>query len=152
MIRGTCPYGVVVTNIPVNVRDPLGLFCIGASAYALIGGGAEICIDDGDFSICGELGFGAGVSAGGQLDSGGVADNGSELFAEANAKCGPLGGGIGVTSDDAGCTHLKLKADLGVVTIDTDKVGVKKSLSKKSPSSGCAAQAKAGFKVCGGTK
>jgi RHS repeat-associated protein len=140
-----------VNNNPVNLRDPLGLFCIGASAYLLIGGGAEICYDDGDFSVCGELGFGVGAKA--QLNSGGVADNGSELFSEAKAKCGPLGLGVRASVDDEGCVNVKLKAELGSLTADTGKVGVKKKLdSDSSASPGCGIQGKFGFKVCGGTK
>src|SRR5262249_28157759 len=93
-----------VGNDPVNLRDPLGLFCIGGSAYFLFGGGAEICYDDGDFSICGELGLGLGGKV--QLDSGGVANNGSEVFAEAKAKCGPVGGGVQANVNDAGCANV----------------------------------------------
>lgn len=141
-----------VRNDPVNLRDPLGLFCIGGSAYLLIGGGAEICFDDGDFSICGELGLGLGADAKLQLDSGGVADNGSELFAEGKAKCGPLGGGLGISSDDSGCVDLKVRADLGPLTLEGGDVGGKRKLSQSASGPGCGLQAKAGFKVCGGTK
>jgi RHS repeat-associated protein len=101
---------VYVSNDPVNLRDPLGLFCIGVSAYLLIGGGAEICIDDGDFSVCGELGFGLGGSVDANGDD--VAKNGAKVLAEFEAKCGPIGGETGVSLDDRGCLKTKLKAEL----------------------------------------
>ncbi|WP_158223976.1 MULTISPECIES: fibronectin type III domain-containing protein [unclassified Cohnella] len=53
---------VYVGNDPIQYRDPLGLFCIGATAYAGVGGGVKFCMAFGGASLCSELGFGAGGS------------------------------------------------------------------------------------------
>ena len=41
-----------VGNSPVTFRDPLGLWCVGASAYEGFGGGAKICNDPEGLTIC----------------------------------------------------------------------------------------------------
>ena len=53
-----------VFNDPVNFLDPLGLWCIGGSFYAIIGGGAEFCYENGRASICVEKGYGIGWDVG----------------------------------------------------------------------------------------
>ena len=53
---------VYVGNDPIQYRDPLGLFCIGATAYAGVGGGVKFCMSFGGASLCSELGFGVGGS------------------------------------------------------------------------------------------
>ena len=53
-----------VFNDPVNFLDPLGLFCIGGSFYFIVGGGAEICYENGRASICVEKGYGIGWDVG----------------------------------------------------------------------------------------
>lgn len=53
---------VYVGSSPVLRRDPLGLFCVGGSAYGGLGGGAKACFDKKGFSVCAELGVGAGSS------------------------------------------------------------------------------------------
>src|SRR5207247_4082762 len=111
-----------LSNDPVNLRDPLGLFCLGFSAYVGIGGGAQICIGSGGLSICGEAGFGLGTKA--QLDSGGVAKDGSKIGAEISVKCGPAGIGVGASLDDRGCAEFELQGELGFVNFEGDKVGV----------------------------
>lgn len=45
---------------PVSHRDPLGFICLGASAYAGVGGGVSGCYEDGKWSLCSEVGAGAG--------------------------------------------------------------------------------------------
>ena len=51
-------------NDPINLIDPLGLFCIGGSVYAKFGGGGQFCIDRSGVSACVEAGVGVGASAG----------------------------------------------------------------------------------------
>ena len=51
-----------VASAPVGQRDPSGLYCVGATAYAGMGGGGKMCFDRRGFSICPELGFGLGES------------------------------------------------------------------------------------------
>lgn len=69
------------TSDPVDFRDPTGLFCVGASAYDGIGGGAQFCVDDKGFSICAEAGFGFGESFEAN-PLGGMADNGVSAIGE----------------------------------------------------------------------
>jgi RHS repeat-associated protein len=49
-----------VGDDPIRLRDPLGLFCVGGSAYEGVGGGASICFDESGWGFCGEVGFGVG--------------------------------------------------------------------------------------------
>ena len=79
---------VYVGNNPVNLRDPMGLWCVGASGYAGVGGGVELCCNNGKCSLCGEIGLGLGVS--GSVGSGDAKETGSKVASEANASCGPL--------------------------------------------------------------
>lgn len=78
-----------VGNDPVGLRDPLGLFCLGASAYEIVGGGAEVCYDwdKGVASVCTE--FGAGL--GNEIAINDGTPKYDEEIAEfgANAECGP---------------------------------------------------------------
>jgi RHS repeat-associated protein len=52
---------------PVSQRDPTGLFCVGGSIYAIVGGGSRLCWTSEGFAVCVELGVGSGIelSAGG---------------------------------------------------------------------------------------
>jgi len=45
---------------PVSFRDPTGLICMGASAYAGVGGGVTGCYRNGEWSLCSEVGAGIG--------------------------------------------------------------------------------------------
>ena len=49
-------------NDPINMIDPLGLFCIGGSFYNVFGGGAQFCVDSSGVSACLESGVGSGIS------------------------------------------------------------------------------------------
>jgi len=51
-----------VKSDPARMRDPWGLWCIGGSAFAGLGGGAKFCGGSDGYSVCGELGFGLGNS------------------------------------------------------------------------------------------
>lgn len=84
-----------VNNSPILMRDPCGLFCIGASAYAVAGGGAQICVNSEGMSICGELGFGAG---GGLEISpfGDLAPDHASVTASGTGKVGPVGLELGL--------------------------------------------------------
>lgn len=142
-----------VSNDPVNLRDPLGLFCIGFSAYFGIGGGGQICYKGGAISICGEAGFGLGAKT--QVDSGGVTDNGAKIGAEISAKCGPAGIGVGVSLDDKGCVETELQGELGFANFEGNKVGAQGEIEApklKISNIGCEIQAKANAKICGSTK
>jgi hypothetical protein len=64
-----------VSNDPVNLRDPLGLFCIGGSAYVGFGGGLKVCCTWDGCSACAEVGLGWGTkvqAGGGGLDHTGL--------------------------------------------------------------------------------
>ncbi|XP_070561771.1 teneurin-2-like [Ptychodera flava] len=71
-----------VFNDPINLRDPLGLFCIGGTSYNIIGGGAELCFDRNGWSACVEAGLGVGGPSFG-IDSGAPKKGfTSEIFAD----------------------------------------------------------------------
>lgn len=89
------------TNDPVNYRDLSGLLCVGASAYDIVGGGAEFCYDEEGFSLCGKagIGIGGGVSfspAGSPASTGGSLNysfggNAGPVNANLNVEVGPEG-------------------------------------------------------------
>jgi len=111
-----------VGNNPVNNRDPSGLFCIGVSAYAGVGGGVQTCITEDGASVCGEVGFGVGVSVG--VDNGGLEESGTQIGAEASVTCGPVEVGAAASLDSTGCVQAGLKGQLGPVTVEPGKVGL----------------------------
>ncbi|MBK6688759.1 MAG: hypothetical protein IPG45_30075 [Deltaproteobacteria bacterium] len=90
---------------PLGYRDPSGLFCIGGSAFGGIGGGGKFCITKEKISVCGELGFGAGVAADVQPWAN-VDGNTVSMEAALKAGVGPLGTGCeasyGVNLDKIG--------------------------------------------------
>lgn len=92
---------------PLNGFDPLGLWCVGGSAYAGIGGGLSFCMDDGDWGFCADVGFGVGASANvepyGEVPSSDMHAGASATVGTASAEAninysdsGGLGGGIGL--------------------------------------------------------
>ncbi len=92
---------VYARNNPVSRRDPLGLLCIGASAYAGIGLGGSLCIGGRHgISLCWEAGFGAGGGLG--LSSGDAKRTGTAVNAAMKASCAGLGIGIETSLDDCG--------------------------------------------------
>jgi RHS repeat-associated protein len=102
-------------NDPVNLRDPLGLFCVGFDAFAGPGGGVKICGTlDGEFSICFEVGFGIGGGLDIEPFSGvaGVADA-DYVKASLKAKCGLVGAGFEAKLDDCGKDSYKCELSLG---------------------------------------
>ncbi|NOU68966.1 hypothetical protein GC096_33645 [Paenibacillus sp. LMG 31461] len=83
-----------VSNNPIVLRDPCGLFCIGASAYAGVGIGGKVCATEDGVSACVE----AGVGAGGGLEVDPFEDlskGGSSFEAAAKAQYGPIKGELG---------------------------------------------------------
>lgn len=83
-----------VSNNPIALRDPCGLFCIGVSAYAGVGIGGKVCATEEGVSACVE----AGVGAGGGLEVDPFEDlskGGSSFEAAAKAQYGPLKGELG---------------------------------------------------------
>jgi RHS repeat-associated protein len=139
-----------VSNDPVNLRDPLGLWCIGGSAYLGVGGGAKVCCTWSGCSACIEVGFGAGAKA--QADGGGLDHTGAAVGAELKAKCGPLAVGGDVELNSAGCLHGELVGQLGPLTVEGAKVGVQKDveLSEESANVGCGFEGKVTAKFCAG--
>ncbi len=103
-------------NDPVSLRDPTGLVCVGASGYAGIGGGLEICYDpfgDKGVGMCAEAGTGAGAGFG--LDLFGQPENNTRLFYEINGDVGPFGAGIGWEVDSCGRWRYVGSGGAGVV-------------------------------------
>jgi len=105
-----------VSNNPVSLRDPQGLWCISATAYAGFGGGGQFCKDDDGWSLCAEVGLGVGGSIG--AGTGGTEQNGTEIAGELSAGCGPFGAGVGCTFDECGL-GCKGGVNLGPVGIDS---------------------------------
>lgn len=79
-----------VGNNPVAMRDPLGLWCVGASFYEVAGGGGEICYDsdNGGFSACAEFGLGFGGDV--NINSSGAKKNEDIAEVSGGVNCGPL--------------------------------------------------------------
>ena len=104
-----------VGNSPVTYRDPLGLWCVGASAYEGFGGGAKVCSDENGVTICFEVGFGLGAS----VDIEPFAEGGekSSIVGELGVGCGPLTVGSGFEFDLCGGERSRpgpnLKCQLG---------------------------------------
>ncbi|HSR52646.1 MAG TPA: RHS repeat-associated core domain-containing protein [Acidobacteriota bacterium] len=138
-------------NSPVSLVDPTGAFSIGASAYGGIGGGISFSITSEGFSVCGEVGFGAGagveVQPFGDLDPSGRSNN-----LELSANLGPFEGAFKVSDKcptgeadieteieacfaDAVCSdggELKLKVPLGdEPPLPKPKFGVQAKLTSK---------------------
>jgi uncharacterized protein RhaS with RHS repeats len=74
-----------VANNPVMGRDPWGLLCVTVTAYQGVGGGVTTCITDEGASVCGEVGFGVGASAGVDV-GGGLEKTGTSIVAEARSR------------------------------------------------------------------
>ena len=159
---------------PLAYRDPSGLFCVGGSAFAGIGGGGKFCITKDKISVCGELGFGAGVSADVQPWAN-VDGNTISLDAAAKAGLGPLGtgceGSYGVNLDKIGgadpcrfltdfdCKSSAFGADYsmikgqegdGVGPVDIANLVQKDAVNTRALNAkGIEIQAKASAKACG---
>ena len=117
---------VYVGNDPINLRDPLGLFCIGVSLYSGVGGGVQTCITEEGASFCGEVGFGVGVNVG--VDNGGLEPPGSEIGVEGKAVFGGVGGvGLNVKFDDCGLSATPA-GELGPITFDPGKGGLQPTI------------------------
>ena len=138
---------VYVSNDPINLRDPLGLFCIGGSLYALIGGGAEICFNSKGFSICGEIGLGAGGGFGISNDD--PRRNGNQISAEAEVGCPGVGIKAGVTLKDCGDFDPVFEGGVGPFKVGLDNVGVENAPKDDGPKK-CGLGGKVAAKFCGG--
>lgn len=102
---------VYVSNNPVNLRDPYGLFCIGGSAYLGIGGGGQLCITGEGVSVCAEVGFGVGTSV--EVSPfGELAETGSTIGLQGGISYFGVGPSFGLTLDN--CGSLKFNAALNV--------------------------------------
>ena len=113
-----------VGNAPTVLRDPTGLFCLGASFYDIVGAGASICITGKGVSVCEEVGFGFG--GGIKVDPlGGLKAAGNDLVAEVGASCGPLSVSAGVTLNHCGDVSWDADASLGAgpLGVSFDKSG-----------------------------
>ncbi len=122
-----------VGNNPIVLRDPCGLFCVGASLYGGVGVGGKICITDEGVSSC----FEAGVGAGGGLEIDpfeGLSDGGTSFEAAAKAQYGPLkaevGGKYFKAFDPCQEGAGKLIAKLGAGPIQVDLKDLSKSAVK----------------------
>ncbi|KZE76199.1 hypothetical protein AV654_23870 [Paenibacillus elgii] len=111
-----------VNNNPVQLRDPCGLFCIGATSYSGIGGGGKVCIDENGASACLEAGVGLG---GGVEVNPNEGISKSEVSVEAAVKvgAGPASISLGAKAGrelGSDCYEAKpiVKADLGPYKFD----------------------------------
>jgi RHS repeat-associated protein len=123
---------VYAGNNPIGQRDPTGLMCVGGEAYNRYGGGVQVCYDHkGDWSVCGEVGFGRGlgisVTPFGRAAGAGDADY---LTAEFGCDVGPLGLGGALKLDDSGCLTFSKKCSLGPVTCEGGVSGKPDDLMK----------------------
>jgi len=101
-------YGYVLAD-PVNLIDPSGeAVSIGASLYALIGGGIELSVDSDGITLCLEVGLGVGVGASAKATSGPRPQNGNNFLIEASA--GPLKTGYQLDSEGV----MQLSTGLGL--------------------------------------
>lgn len=123
------------SNTPVLKRDPTGLFCTGAEAFAGVGAGIEVCYKDGEWSYCTQVGV--GVGGGLKLTPfGDVADSADHTFvkAEAIGGLGPVSLGVELKSNDCGtsfkpkcgfflakCTGTKIQASAKTDDLLKDK-------------------------------
>ncbi|WP_261300554.1 S-layer homology domain-containing protein [Paenibacillus andongensis] len=111
-----------VDNNPVMLRDPCGMFCVGASAYAGLGAGFKFCVDGDGISACGE----AGIGGGGGVDINpfeGISSDESSIEATAKLKSpiGGIQGGFKYRQNlDGNCPDFSpiLKADAGPFSVD----------------------------------
>jgi RHS repeat-associated protein len=160
-----------VAGNPVSLRDPSGLFCVGASGFSVVGGGGKLCLNKDGFSACGELGVGVGGST--DLNPWGGLDNTFQgLNVAATAKAGPLASlsaeaDIGNYGDpyEGGsqlCTraNFQLKGSIGPIEMSSANLGdpkfdfntygeLKDAYEAGSLDAKAALEAKATYKVCG---
>ena len=110
---------VYAQNSPVTHKDPYGLWCVGASIYAGIGGGAKICHADGKTSVCGEVGLGKGGSL--ELSPGAGTDStGVNVLVAVSGSVSVAGVGVGIGGEakltNCGIAQAKLQLATGPVT------------------------------------
>lgn len=116
-----------VHNNPVQHRDPSGLACLSFSAYGGAGGGIQVCRDNdwdkGKWSLCGEIGVGAG--SGFEFDAAsGAQSTGGRIVAELTGKVGWAGGTLGGEMDlDCFNTTGYAKAQFGFTRASIDTNG-----------------------------
>ncbi|KRF04875.1 hypothetical protein ASG89_21520 [Paenibacillus sp. Soil766] len=122
-----------VGNNPIVLRDPCGLFCIGASAYAGVGIGGKVCATEDGISACVE----AGVGAGGGLEVDPFEDlskGGSSFEAAAKVQYGPIKGELGAKYfkawDPCKEGEGSLIAKLGAGPVQLDVTDLSKSAIK----------------------
>ncbi len=110
---------IYVSNNPINLWDPAGLFAISISGYAGIGGGVKVSWVPGQgFSTCFELGVGSGVGA--SVDpTGGVDPSDISVVGEIGYSMGPLGISVEAKIGQRCGPSGKVKVGVGPVTIDS---------------------------------
>ncbi|MGZ6059311.1 MAG: RHS repeat domain-containing protein, partial [Myxococcaceae bacterium] len=141
---------VYVGNDPINGTDPTGLFCVTAVGYDFVGGGVQTCITSDGASVCAEVGFGFGVTAG--VDNGGLEKSGTKDGIEVNGKCGDVGVGGELSIDDTGCLKYGPTGSAGPIKVKKGpKAQVKADVDgapKVKLSTKCSVSGKVYGKVC----
>ncbi len=137
---------VYVGNDPVNLRDPLGLWCFGGSFFAVVGGGAEVCCFEGACSVCAEGGIGVGGSAG--IGTGKAKETGNYIAEEVGASCYGMLGAAAKCAYDFKCPwKCDFAGSAGPVQLDTSKEVAWDLVWK--PEGKCSAQGKIALQGCG---
>ena len=131
-----------VGNSPVTFRDPLGLWCFGASIYDGAGFGAKVCYDEKGFT-CVEAG--AGLGGGIEIDPIGQGGATDSILIEAGVGCGPYSIGLGAEVNLCGGTTKppEVKCSLGIIDPCSSKVGHPPSISLE-----CGESVKFAFQMC----
>ncbi len=142
-----------VGNDPISRRDPLGLWCIGASAYVGLGLGVKLCQDDKGTAKCWEFGAGGGFDLEFALDEAlpETAFKG-KLELEGGCEIGGIGLSIGVECEqEVGCPGIECKTKGKIGPFEVDEQDGRKLHADGIPTdlkADCGVRGKAAYEKC----